>query len=98
MDTLFVVKQYFTFGFWTVPPGVGHVFQTSAAPMLVFHFNEQRALDALKDIYTPKPSNMRRRLVERDEYFNDRYVLKPRSTYVVPPGINEPERTQDDTY
>ncbi|GBN95871.1 hypothetical protein AVEN_101343-1 [Araneus ventricosus] len=38
-DNLFVVKQYFIFGFWTVPPGVGHVFQTSAAPMLVFHFN-----------------------------------------------------------
>ncbi|GBO44868.1 hypothetical protein AVEN_161313-1 [Araneus ventricosus] len=88
MDNLFVVKQYFTFGLWTVPPGVGHVFQTSAAPMLVFHFNEQRALDALKDIYTTKPSKMRRSLVERDEYFYDRYVLRPRSTYVVPPGIN----------
>ncbi|GBN13166.1 hypothetical protein AVEN_257733-1 [Araneus ventricosus] len=88
MDNLFVVKQYFTFGFWTVPPGVGHVFQTSAALMLVFHFNEQRAHVAVKDIYTPKPSKMRRRLVERDEYFYDRYVLRPRSTYVVSPGIN----------
>ncbi|GBM55730.1 hypothetical protein AVEN_10760-1, partial [Araneus ventricosus] len=88
MDNLFVVKQYFTFGFWTVPPGVGHVFQTSAAPMLVFHFNEQRALEAMKDVYTPKPCKMRRSLVERDEYLYDRYVLRPRSTYVVPPGIN----------
>ncbi|GBN95872.1 hypothetical protein AVEN_101344-1 [Araneus ventricosus] len=36
----------------------------------------------------PKPSKMRCSLVERDEYFYDRYVLRPRSTYVVPPGIN----------
>ncbi|GBN96451.1 hypothetical protein AVEN_181776-1 [Araneus ventricosus] len=88
MDNLFVVKQYFNFGFVTVPSGVGHVFQTSAAPMIVFHFRVQRTLDALKDIYTPKPSKMHRSLVERDEYFYDRYVLRPRSTYVVPPVIN----------
>ncbi|GBO23057.1 hypothetical protein AVEN_99631-1 [Araneus ventricosus] len=56
--------------------------------MLVLHFNEQRALDAMKDIYTPKPSKMHRSLVERDEYLYDRYALRPRSTYVVPPGIN----------
>ncbi|GBM56218.1 hypothetical protein AVEN_154078-1 [Araneus ventricosus] len=56
--------------------------------MLVFHFNEQRTLDAMKDVYTPKPRKMRRSLVERDEYLYDRYVLRPRSTYVVAPGIN----------
>ncbi|GBL57108.1 hypothetical protein AVEN_140617-1, partial [Araneus ventricosus] len=82
MDNILLVKQYFSFGFWTVPANEGHVFQTSDAPMLIYELQENSM--ACK----PRPSTVRRSLVEQDQCYYKRYVLRPNSVYVVPPLTN----------
>ncbi|GBL68318.1 hypothetical protein AVEN_91090-1 [Araneus ventricosus] len=77
MDNILLVKQYFSFGFWTVPANEGHVFQTSDAPMLIYELQENSM--------ACKPSGS---LVEQDQCYYKRYVLRPNSVYVVPPLTN----------
>lgn len=82
LDNVLLVKQYFSFGFWTVAASEGHVFQTTDAPMLVYQFDE----GTLK--CKPRPSTVRRSFVEQDQCHYKRFVLRPDSVYVVPPGVS----------
>ncbi|KAF8763328.1 hypothetical protein HNY73_021523 [Argiope bruennichi] len=79
LDNMLIVKQLFSFGLWTVPSGEGDVFQTSDAPMLIYHL-PSKSLQC-----QPKLRTMRRRFVEQDQYLFDRYVMHLNSIYVVPP-------------
>ncbi|GBN96655.1 hypothetical protein AVEN_237183-1 [Araneus ventricosus] len=69
MDNILLVKQYFSFGFWTVPANEGHVFQTSDTPMLIYQL--QKSSMECK----PRPSTVRLSLVEQDhcQYFAVRF-------------------------
>ncbi|KAF8793586.1 hypothetical protein HNY73_001644 [Argiope bruennichi] len=58
----------------------GHVYQTSDAPIMIYH------LPAKSLRCKAKPCITRRSFCEIDQFLYDRYVLKPNSTYVVPPG------------
>ncbi|GBO04322.1 hypothetical protein AVEN_264793-1 [Araneus ventricosus] len=82
MENILLVKQYFSFGFWTVPANEGHVFQTSDAPMLIYQLQES-SMEC-----KPRPSTVRRSLEEQDQCYYKRYVLRPNSVYAAPPGTN----------
>ncbi|KAG8181303.1 hypothetical protein JTE90_017473 [Oedothorax gibbosus] len=77
---IFIVSKWFTFGLFHVEVGEQHVY-TANAPILLFHMPSSAPLPGK----TP-PNLQRRAFWPRDFPYFTEYVMRPNTTYSVPPG------------
>ncbi|KAG8179945.1 hypothetical protein JTE90_025268 [Oedothorax gibbosus] len=77
---LFIVSKWFTFGLFRVEEGEQHVY-TSNASILLYHMSSVVPLPDRRP-----PTLQRRTFLPYDFPYYTEYVLRPDTTYTVPPG------------
>ncbi|KAG8174557.1 hypothetical protein JTE90_026880 [Oedothorax gibbosus] len=78
-NNLFIVSKWFTFGLLRVEEGEQHVY-TSNAPIKVFHMPSSAPLPGMRP-----PNLQQRAFCPRDFSYFTEYVMRPGTTYTVPP-------------
>ncbi|KAG8181320.1 hypothetical protein JTE90_017490 [Oedothorax gibbosus] len=78
-NNLFIVSKWFTFGLLRVEEGEQHVY-TSNAPIKLFHMPSSAPLPGMRP-----PNLQRRAFCPRDFSYFTEYVMRPGTTYTVPP-------------